>query len=60
MAIVRPFSNQDPDEGWSLPAWIYSDPDYFEGELKRGIRPSWQVVCQLSDIPQPGDWDGLD
>ena len=60
MAIVRPLSDQDPDEGWSLPAWIYSDPDYFEVELKRVIRPSWQVVCHLSDIPQPGDWHGLD
>jgi len=60
MAITRPLSNQDPDEGWSLPAWIYSDADYFEVELRRVIRPSWQILCHLSDIPQAGDWHGLD
>jgi len=60
MAIVRPLSNEDPEEGWSLPAWIYSDADYFEVELKRVIRPSWQVVCHVNDIPQSGDWHGLD
>ena len=60
MAIVRPLANEDPDEGWSLPAWIYSDPDYFEVELKRVIRPSWQIVCHASDIPAAGDWHGLD
>ena len=60
MAIARPLSNQDPDEGWSLPAWLYSDADYFEVELRRVIRPSWQIVCHVSDIPQSGDWHGLD
>ena len=50
----------DPDEGWSLPAWIYSDPDFFAAELKRVIRPSWQIVCHLSDVAEAGDWHGLD
>jgi phenylpropionate dioxygenase-like ring-hydroxylating dioxygenase large terminal subunit len=49
----------DPDEGWSLPAWIYSDADFFAAETRRVIRPSWQVVCHVSDVPQPGDWHGL-
>ena len=50
----------DPDEGWSLPAWIYSDPDFSAAELKRVIRPSWQIVCHLSDVAEAGDWHGLD
>jgi phenylpropionate dioxygenase-like ring-hydroxylating dioxygenase large terminal subunit len=50
----------DPDEGWSLPAWLYSDPDYFEVELKQVIRPSWQVICHVSDIANAGDWHSLD
>jgi phenylpropionate dioxygenase-like ring-hydroxylating dioxygenase large terminal subunit len=50
----------DPDEGWSLPAWLYSDPDFFLVELKRVIRPSWQIVCHVSDVARPGDWHGLD
>lgn len=44
----------------SLPAWLYSDPEYFQVELARIIRPSWQVVCHESDVPHPGDWHSLD
>ncbi|WP_420139149.1 aromatic ring-hydroxylating oxygenase subunit alpha [Sphingomonas sp.] len=50
----------DPDDGWSLPAWLYADPEYFEVELKQIIRPAWQIVCHVSDIAAPGDWMGLD
>ncbi|MGH6782250.1 MAG: aromatic ring-hydroxylating oxygenase subunit alpha [Sphingomonadaceae bacterium] len=57
-AETRP--NIDPDEGWSLPAWIYHDPEYFEVEMARMMRPSWQVVCHVSDIANPGDWHTLE
>jgi len=40
----------------SLPAWIYSDPEFFERERQAIFRHSWQVVCHLSDIPQSGDF----
>jgi phenylpropionate dioxygenase-like ring-hydroxylating dioxygenase large terminal subunit len=50
----------DPDEGWSLPAWTYSDPEFFDAEVARVIRPSWQVVCHVSDVPHPGDFHTLD
>lgn len=40
----------------SLPAWIYSDAEFFEREKQAIFRNSWQVVCHLSDIPQPGDF----
>jgi phenylpropionate dioxygenase-like ring-hydroxylating dioxygenase large terminal subunit len=40
----------------SLPAWIYSDVEFFEREKQAIFRNSWQVVCHLSDIPQPGDF----
>lgn len=50
----------DPLEGWSLPAWTYDDPDFFAAEVDKVFRPSWQVVCHESDIPQPGDWQTLD
>jgi len=50
----------DPDEGWSLPAWIYRDPEFFEVEMKRVMRPSWQVVCHANDIPAAGDWRTLE
>jgi len=47
-------------EGWSLPAWTYSDPEYFQVEMARIMRPSWQVVCHANDIPNAGDWYTLD
>ncbi len=50
----------DPDEGWSLPAWIYHDPEFFRVELERVMRPSWQIVCHLSDIAEPGQWHTLE
>ena len=47
-------SNADPDEGWSLPAWTYHDPEFFRLECERVMRPSWQVVCHESDIAGVG------
>ena len=60
IATAAPASNIDPDEGWSLPAWIYRDPEYFAVETARVMRPSWQVVCHVSDVPNVGDWHTLD
>lgn len=47
-------------EGWSLPAWTYRDAEFAALERERVFRPSWQVVCHVSDIPAPGDWHTLD
>src|SRR5258707_12373166 len=44
----------------SLPAWIYSDPAYFDLESQRVFRQAWQVVCHVNDIPLPGDYHTLD
>jgi phenylpropionate dioxygenase-like ring-hydroxylating dioxygenase large terminal subunit len=44
----------------SLPGWIYSDPEFFELEKQAIFRSSWQVVCHLSDVPRPGDFQRLD
>jgi carnitine monooxygenase subunit len=50
----------DPQSGYSLPGWVYHDPDFFAVEMERVIRPSWQVVCHVSDIPGAGDWHSLE
>jgi len=55
-----PMPDVDPDEGWSLPAWLYHDPEYFGHEMARVMRPSWQVVCHVSDVADVGDWHTLD
>jgi len=52
--------DHDPDADWSLPGWLYTDPEYFEVEVARVIRPSWQIVCHVSDIANPGDYHTLD
>lgn len=52
--------NADPLDGWSLPAWTYRDPEFFEAEKRRIFAPSWQIVCHLSDVADPGDWHTLD
>ena len=44
----------------SLPGWIYRDPEFFEVEMWRVIRPAWQIVCHANDIAAPGDWRTLD
>ena len=43
-----------------LPGWIYSDPGFFELEKQHIFRTSWQLVCHVSDIPEPGDYHCLD
>ena len=50
----------DPLDGRSLPAWTYSDPEFFALERERVFASSWQVVCHESDLPNPGDWHTLD
>jgi len=41
-------------EGWSLPAWTYDDPEFAALEVDRIFRPSWQVVCHISDVANDG------
>ncbi|WP_226016346.1 aromatic ring-hydroxylating dioxygenase subunit alpha [Novosphingobium sp. FKTRR1] len=52
--------DHDPDADWSLPGWLYTDPEVQALEIERVFRPSWQIVCHESDIPGPGDWRKLD
>jgi phenylpropionate dioxygenase-like ring-hydroxylating dioxygenase large terminal subunit len=60
IATAVDLTNHDAEADMSLPAWLYSDPEYFQVELARVIRPSWQVVCHESDVPSAGDWHTLD
>ena len=53
-------SAADPDADWSLPGWTYHDAEFFAAEMERVIRPSWQIVCHISELPGPGDYRTLD
>lgn len=44
------------EDSQSLPAWIYSDPDFFALEREKIFLPAWHLVCHLSDIPNAGDY----
>ena len=57
---ITPANDHDPLDGWSLPAWTYRDAEFYALEKERVFRPSWQLVCHLSDIPAAGDWHTLD
>lgn len=53
-------SSVDPDADYGLPGWLYHDAEYFDVEMARIIRPSWQIVCHVSDIAKPGDYQTID
>jgi phenylpropionate dioxygenase-like ring-hydroxylating dioxygenase large terminal subunit len=53
----------DPPEDlddFSLPGWVYRDPEYFRVEMARLIRPAWQIVCHANDIRGAGAWRTLE
>ncbi|MGH8294509.1 MAG: aromatic ring-hydroxylating oxygenase subunit alpha [Steroidobacteraceae bacterium] len=47
-------------EALGLPGWIYRDPEFFELERELVLRPSWQIVCHVNDVPRGGDFHTLD
>jgi len=57
---LHPETRADPLDGWSLPAWTYRDGEFYALERDRIFRPSWQVVCHVSDLPNHGDWHTID
>jgi carnitine monooxygenase subunit len=48
------------EENFSLPGWIYRDADFLRAEKEQVFASSWQVICHLNDIPNPGDYHTLD
>jgi phenylpropionate dioxygenase-like ring-hydroxylating dioxygenase large terminal subunit len=59
-AFKEPAPTPDELEGFSLPGWIYRDADFLEVEKELVFAPSWQVVCHLNDIAQPGDYHTME
>ncbi|MBW2282511.1 MAG: aromatic ring-hydroxylating dioxygenase subunit alpha [Deltaproteobacteria bacterium] len=46
--------------GQTLAAECYRDPDYFQLELERVLRPGWHAVARWDDLPNPGDYRSVD
>ena len=60
MNVATRLGELPEEDNYSLPAWIYHDPEFFEREKAAIFRKSWQVVCHTSDVPRPGDFHSLD
>lgn len=44
----------------ALPIWIYGDATLFALEVEHLIKPTWQFVCHINEVPQPGNFTWLD
>ena len=47
------------EDDFSLPGWIYSDPEFFELERKTIFSKCWHLVCHVNDVPETGDFQTL-
>ncbi|MFO1436363.1 MAG: aromatic ring-hydroxylating dioxygenase subunit alpha [Gammaproteobacteria bacterium] len=56
--LVQPPALEDLADK-TLPAWIYSDPEFFELEREQIFMRTWQLVCHVNDIPAVGDYHTL-
>jgi carnitine monooxygenase subunit len=44
------------EEDFSLPGWIYWDPEFFELEKRVIFRKCWHLVGHVNDVPKQGDY----
>ena len=54
--VARPVAPTDAALPRSLPAWVYNHPEMTRLEIERILKPSWQIACHVSQIPNPGDY----
>ncbi len=45
---------EDIRRAWTLPAWVYTDPEIFASAKSRVFAPSWQLVSNLDRVKAPG------
>ena len=53
-------TRQNPQDDYSLPAWIYRNDEFFELEKDRVFGNAWQIVCHVCDLPNAGDYQVFD
>lgn len=61
----RPLTNRDISvpQTWDrrgLPGWCYHSPALLDLEKEQLFRRHWQIVCHVSDVPEPGCYLGFD
>jgi phenylpropionate dioxygenase-like ring-hydroxylating dioxygenase large terminal subunit len=52
--------SQSSERRQALPIWIYGDAALFALEVEHLIKPTWQFVCHINEVPQPGNFTWLD
>lgn len=45
---------------YTLPSWVYRNDEFLALEKEHVFLPSWQLVCHVSDMPQPGNYVTFD
>jgi phenylpropionate dioxygenase-like ring-hydroxylating dioxygenase large terminal subunit len=50
----------EPTPPHALPAWVYNNAELTRLEQERILMPSWQLVCHVNSIPNPGDFQTFD
>lgn len=53
--ITRLRNDVLPEEGW-IPAYIHTDPDVYQAELKTIFQRAWLFVAHVSEIREPGEF----
>ena len=53
-------SASEDGTGHGLPASCYRDPEFFDLEVERVLRPGWHAVARWDDLPEPGDYRTVD
>ena len=54
----KPLSNI-PEESFTLPSYMYTDPEIFELEKEKIFYKTWQYVGHKSLFSKPGDYQTL-
>ncbi len=63
MSSQSPYGPGTPSRDWDrrgLPGWTYHSDAFRELEAARLLLNHWQIACQVSDVPQPGDYTTFD
>jgi len=60
LSVANPESLAAEKVHHALPAWVYNNAQLSRLEFERVLKPSWQIVCHVNSIPEPGDFQTLD
>ena len=44
----------------TLPAWCYTDPEFYRREMERCFRPNWHFIGHESELSEPGQYISTD